>query len=57
MVMGTVHASNGMRALVKGVISPYSPAIVAQGQRLWMWVWHMIWTYLDGGNGVGKIPS
>jgi hypothetical protein len=57
MVMGTVHTSNGMWALVKGVVSLCGPAIVAWQWQLWMWVRHVVWTYLDSRNGVGKIPS
>ena len=54
--MGAVDASNSMRALIEGVATSWGTAVVTRRWRLWMWVWHVVWTYLDGGNGVGKIP-
>jgi hypothetical protein len=57
MVMSTVDASNYMGTLVEGVVSPWGPTIVARQWWLWTWVWCIVRTYLDGGNGVGKIPS
>jgi hypothetical protein len=54
--MRTVDAGNGMGALVEGVL-PSGGAAVAAGRRLVRaWVRRVIGAYLDGGNGVGKIP-
>ena len=57
VVACTVHASNGMWTLVKRVISLGGPTIVAWGCRLWAQLQHVVWSYLDGGNGIGMIPS
>jgi hypothetical protein len=46
-----------MWAVVERVVTLCSLAIVARWGWLWMWLGHMIRGYLDGGNGVGKIPS
>ena len=56
VVMRAIDASDGVRALVKGVL-PSGGAAIATGRR-WVWtrVRGIVGTYLDGGNGVGKIP-
>jgi hypothetical protein len=56
VVLCAIDASNGVRALVKGVLSSGSAAVVARRRQVGMQVRHVVWTYLDGGNGVGKIP-
>jgi hypothetical protein len=56
MVTCTIDASNCVRALVQRVLSPSGAAVVTRWQRVWAWVWRKVGTYLDGGNGVGKIP-
>jgi hypothetical protein len=56
VVLCTIDASNHVGALVEGVLSSGGAAIVAGRRRVWAWVRRIIWTYLDGGNGVGKIP-
>jgi hypothetical protein len=50
-----IDASNGMWALVKGVLSSGGTAVVARWQ-VGAQVRYVVGTYLDGGNGVGKIP-
>jgi hypothetical protein len=56
MVMHTVDAGDGVRALVEGVFSPSGTTVVAGWRQVWTRVRHVVWAYLDGGNGVGKIP-
>ena len=56
MVVHTIDAGYCMRALVKGVLSSVSAAIVAGQRQVQMRVWCVVGAYLDGGNGVGKIP-
>ena len=56
VVACAIDASNRVGALIKGVVPPWGTTVVA-----WRWwlrarVWHVIGTYLDGRNGVGKIP-
>jgi hypothetical protein len=55
VVACTIHASDCMWAQVNGVLSPHGAAIGA-GRRVREWVRHIVGGYLDGGNGVGKIP-
>jgi hypothetical protein len=57
MVMGAVYVSDGMWALVEGVVLSCSSTVVVRWWRLRLWIWRMVWAYLDGGNGVGKILS
>ena len=57
MVMIAVHTCNGMWAVVERVVTLCGPTIVARWGWLWMWLGHVIRGYLDGRNGVGKIPS
>ena len=57
VIMGAVHASDGMWALVEGVVLSHSPTVVAWWWRLQPGIQHVIWAYLDGRNRVGKIPS
>ena len=54
--MCTIDICDSMRALVEGVFAPHSSAIGAWQWQLWMGVQRVVGTYLDGGNGVGKIP-
>jgi hypothetical protein len=56
MITCTIDASDCMGALVKGVLSPGGATIVAGRWRVRTWMWRVVGTYLDGGNGVGKIP-
>ena len=56
VVMCAVDTGESVGALVKGVLSPGGAAIVTGRRRVWSWVWHVVGAYLDGGNGVGKIP-
>jgi hypothetical protein len=56
VVMCTIDTCDSVGALVKGVLSPGGAAIVTGRQRIWSWVRHVVGAYLDGGNGVGKIP-
>jgi hypothetical protein len=56
VIMRTIDASDRVRTLVDGVFSPCGTAVIARWQQVWTWVRRVIWTYLDGGNGVGKIP-
>jgi hypothetical protein len=55
--MHTVDTSDHVRALVKGVLSLGSTAIVAGRWQVWARVRRVVGAYLDGRNGVGKIPS
>jgi hypothetical protein len=57
MVTRTVDAGDGVRALVEGVLSPNGTTVAAGWRQVWTRVRHVVWAYLDGGNGVGKIPS
>ena len=57
VVACAIDTSDGMRALVKGVVTPWGSTIVARRWWLWARVWRVVRTYLDSGNGVGKIPS
>jgi hypothetical protein len=56
VVMCTIDAGDSVGALVEGVLSPCSAAIVARWRRIWTRVRRVVRAYLDGGNGVGKIP-
>jgi hypothetical protein len=56
VVTSAIDASNGVRALVERVFTPCSSAVVAQGWWLRTRIWRIVGTYLDGRNGVGKIP-
>ena len=56
MVMHTVDAGDGVGALVEGVLPSGGTAIVTRQWQIWTWVRHVVGTYLDGGNRVGKIP-
>ena len=56
VVTRAIDAGDSMGALVKGVLSSGGAAIVARWQWIWTWVRRVVGTYLDGGNGVGKIP-
>ena len=56
VVMCTIDASDGMRALVKRVLSSSGPTVVTRWWWWQAWVGHIVGAYLDGGNGVGKIP-
>jgi hypothetical protein len=51
-----IDASDCVRALVEGVLSSVSAAIIAGRRWVWAWIRHVVGAYLDGGNGVGKIP-
>ena len=57
VVMGAVHAGNSVWALVERVVSPCGATVMAWWRGMQVWLRHIVWTYLDGGNGVGKIPS
>jgi hypothetical protein len=54
--MYAIDAGNCVRALVEGVLSPHGATVITWRRWLQMQVWHVVWAYLDGGNGVGKIP-
>ena len=54
--MCTIDAGDGVGALVEGVLPSGGAAIFTGWRRVWTWVRRIIRTYLDGGNGVGKIP-
>jgi hypothetical protein len=56
MVACTVDASDSVGALVERVLSSSSPAVVTRRRQLRTWVGRIVGVYLDGGNGVGKIP-
>jgi hypothetical protein len=56
VILHAVNAGDGVGALVEGVFSPCGAAVVTRWRQIWIWVWRVIGTYLDGGNGVGKIP-
>ena len=56
VVARTIDASDGVGAVVQRVLPSGGTAIVTGRQRIWTWVWRVIRAYLDGGNGVGKIP-
>jgi hypothetical protein len=56
VVVCAIDAGDSVGALVKGVLSPGGAAIVTGWRRVWSRVWRIIGAYLDGGNGVGKIP-
>ena len=56
VVVCTIDASDSMWALVEGVLSPSGSAVITWWQRLRMWVQRVVGAYLDGRNGVGKIP-
>ena len=56
MVARTVDAGDGVRALVEGVLSSVGTTIAARRGRVWTQVRRVVGAYLDGGNGVGKIP-
>ena len=56
VVMRTIYASNCVGTLVKRVLSSGGATIVTGWWQVRTRVWCIIWTYLDGGNGVGKIP-
>ena len=56
VVVSAIDTSDGVSALVERVFTPCSSAVVAQGWRLWTRIWRVVGTYLDSGNGVGKIP-
>ena len=56
VVTCTIDASNSVRALIEGVVAPWGSAIVAWWWRLQVRVWYVVGTYLDGRNGIGKIP-
>jgi hypothetical protein len=56
VVMRTIDASDGVGALVEWVFTSCRSAIAAWWRWLWLQVRCVVGTYLDGGNGVGKIP-
>ena len=56
VVMCAIDAGDSVGALVKGVLSSGGAAIVTGWRRVWSWVRRIVGAYLDGGNGVGKIP-
>jgi hypothetical protein len=56
MVTCTIDAGDGVGALVKGVLPSSGATVVAGRQWIWARVRRVVWAYLDGRNGVGKIP-
>jgi hypothetical protein len=54
--MRTIDAGDGVRTLVEGVFTPSGAAVAAGWRRVWTWVRRVVRAYLDGRNGVGKIP-
>jgi hypothetical protein len=56
MVTCAVDAGNGVRALVEGVLSSVCATVTARRQRVRTRIRRIVGAYLDGGNGVGKIP-
>jgi hypothetical protein len=56
VVVCTIDASDRVGALVEGVLSSVSAAVIAWRQWVWTRVWREIQAYLDGRNRVGKIP-
>jgi hypothetical protein len=56
VVMHTIDAGDGMGALVEGVFPSGGTTVITRQQQVGLQVRHVVRGYLDGGNGVGKIP-
>jgi hypothetical protein len=56
VVMCAIDAGDRVGTLVEGVLSSVGAAIVARWRRVRTRVRRVVRAYLDGGNGVGKIP-
>jgi hypothetical protein len=56
MVTSTIDAGDRVRALVERMLSSVGTAVTARQRRVRTWVRRVVGAYLDGGNGVGKIP-
>jgi hypothetical protein len=52
----TIDADDHVRALVEGVLSSVGTAVTARRWRVRTGVRRIVGAYLDGRNGVGKIP-